>query len=203
MGQTDKINEELLQEIALLKEKNVTLQSVEGSLRENEQLHRDLFENAPDGILIMTMDGKIVRINKAFAAMHGMTVEEILNGKIQDLNVKREEALKSVGDVMARISAGEVVHLDVEHFHKSGNTIVLGVVSSMIRSGGQSYIMAFHRDMTERRKMEAALQEQMAQVVKMNKYMTDRELRIIEIKKEVNKLCKELGRPEAYSAGMS
>ena len=96
-----------------------------------------------------------------------------------------------------------MVHLDVEHFYKSGNTIVLGVVSSMIRSGGQSYIMAFHRDMTERRKMEAALQEQMAQVVKMNKYMTDRELRIIEIKKEVNKLCKELGRPEAYSAGMS
>ncbi|MBF0521920.1 MAG: HAMP domain-containing protein [Candidatus Omnitrophica bacterium] len=47
------------------------------------------------------------------------------------------------------------------------------------------------------------LEEKMANLEKMNKFMVDRELRIIELKKEVNKLCLELGRPEQYKGGVS
>ena len=36
---------------------------------------------------------------------------------------------------------------------------------------------------------------------KMNDLMVGRELRSIELKKEINKLCKELGRPSPYRSG--
>ncbi|MEI6438452.1 MAG: HAMP domain-containing protein [Candidatus Omnitrophota bacterium] len=42
------------------------------------------------------------------------------------------------------------------------------------------------------------LQEKMDSFEKMNRLMVDRELRVIELKKDVNRLCKELGRPEPY-----
>ncbi|MBF0571482.1 MAG: GAF domain-containing protein [Candidatus Omnitrophica bacterium] len=42
------------------------------------------------------------------------------------------------------------------------------------------------------------LHEKMASLERVNKIMIDRELRVIEIKKEVNQLCRELGKPELY-----
>ncbi|MBF0123257.1 MAG: HAMP domain-containing protein [Candidatus Omnitrophica bacterium] len=47
------------------------------------------------------------------------------------------------------------------------------------------------------------LREQMENLSRMNKFMVDREMRVIDLKKEVNRLCKELGRTEPYSGGIS
>jgi hypothetical protein len=54
-------------------------------------------------------------------------------------------------------------------------------------------------NITDRKKNEEALAAKAAEQEKMNKLMTGRELRIIEIKKEVNGLCEELGRPKPYN----
>ena len=49
-----------------------------------------------------------------------------------------------------------------------------------------------------RKRVEEDLREKMAALEKNYKLMVGREMRVIEVKKEVNKLCKELGRPEPY-----
>ena len=54
-----------------------------------------------------------------------------------------------------------------------------------------------------RKQDEDALREKVALLDKVNRQMAGRELRIIEIKKEVNALCKELGRPAPYTGGVS
>ncbi|MBF0253121.1 MAG: HAMP domain-containing protein [Candidatus Omnitrophica bacterium] len=58
----------------------------------------------------------------------------------------------------------------------------------------------------EKNKLEIKIQERTQEITdkikeleKVNKSMRGRELRIIEMKREVNELCKELGRPEPYN----
>ena len=54
------------------------------------------------------------------------------------------------------------------------------------------------QELAHRTKAEQALQEEKAALENMNKVMMNREDRILEIKKEVNELHKELGRPPRY-----
>ncbi len=59
-------------------------------------------------------------------------------------------------------------------------------------------LKAAHEQLLEK-KEELLEKEQKAEM--MNKVMTDREVRVIELKKEVNRLTRELGRPEPYAGG--
>jgi PAS domain S-box-containing protein len=47
-------------------------------LQESEEKFRTLFENATDGIFLLSSQGDIVTLNPAFACMHGYTLEEML-----------------------------------------------------------------------------------------------------------------------------
>ncbi len=53
-------------------------------------------------------------------------------------------------------------------------------------------------DVTERKRAEAALSENMDQLTRFNRAMVSRESRMIDLKKEVNVLYRRLGEPEPY-----
>jgi len=55
-------------------------------------------------------------------------------------------------------------------------------------------------DITERKEREAALERSMSELGRFNEAMIGREERIIELKKEINDLLSELGRPPAYES---
>ena len=54
------------------------------------------------------------------------------------------------------------------------------------------------RDITQRKLAEEELRKRTEELETFNRVMVDRELRIIEMKEEVNQLCEELGRAPAY-----
>jgi len=53
--------------------------------------------------------------------------------------------------------AGETLSFEVEHYHKDGHTFPLLVTANLIRVGTEQFIIAIHRDLSERKRMEAAL----------------------------------------------
>jgi PAS domain-containing protein len=53
-------------------------------------------------------------------------------------------------------------------------------------------------DITESKRVEEALQQRNAELERFNKVTVDRELRMRELKKEVNALLKAAGQPEKY-----
>jgi PAS domain S-box-containing protein len=125
------------------------------SLSENR--YKTLFEKASDGILIMNATGKILSINESFAHMHGYTVDELLQMNLRTLDTP--EMAQLLPKMIARVLGGETVHLDVDHFHKDGHIISFAISSSLIHVGDESYIQAFHTDITERRNAERVLRE--------------------------------------------
>ncbi|MFH0809163.1 MAG: PAS domain S-box protein [Pseudomonadota bacterium] len=63
------------------------------ALKESEQRHRALVDNALVGILRMTLDGDILYANRALASMLGFTRPEDMRGlNVSDFNVRRDRA---------------------------------------------------------------------------------------------------------------
>ncbi|MEI7829716.1 MAG: PAS domain S-box protein [Prolixibacteraceae bacterium] len=131
----------------------------EEKLKESERLYRKLFDQANEGLILLTMDGKIAELNQSFAQMHGYTVDEMRNMDIRDLDVLREDALESRAEITQRILDGEVVRFEVEHYHKNGHSLILSDTVSIINIKDQKYFLAFHQDITERKQAENALKE--------------------------------------------
>ena len=137
-----------------LREWNLVLENkrAEEALRDSERRYRTLFESASDGICYLTPTGDMAGFNESFARMHGYTVEEMRGRKLQDLDTQKLTHL--LPRYVERIMAGEQIKVEVEHYHKSGHTFPLEVSTCLLPTGDQQFIVAFHRDITERREAE-------------------------------------------------
>ena len=129
-------------------------------LRISEQRYRDLFNQANEGLLIMTLDGQLSNVNPAFAEMHGYAADELQINDIRKLNVLGEKVFDDHADQISRILAGEVVRFEVEHYHKDGHIFPLSVTTSLVNISGQQFFMAFHQDITEKRRAEEQLMKE-------------------------------------------
>ena len=130
---------------------------VEEERRTSEQRYRDLFNQANEGLLIMTLEGQLSDLNPAFAEMHGYTLEELKNSDIRKLDVLGEKVFNDQTDQISRILAGEVVRFEVEHYHKNGHIFPLSVTTSLININGKQFFLAFHQDITERKRAKDAI----------------------------------------------
>lgn len=129
----------------------------EAALQESETRYRALFDRAHDGVFLLSFDGEILLVNQAFATMHGYSVEEMNSKKLGDLDTP--ETSRLVPERMRRLQAGEALTFEVEHYHKDGHVFPLEVSACRITSGGKSFLQAIHRDISERKRAEAALRE--------------------------------------------
>jgi PAS domain S-box-containing protein len=130
---------------------------IEEKLINSELLYRNLFDQANEGLLLLTMDGKIAEVNRSFAMMHGYAVNELKNMDIRELDVLGERAFEGRAEVMRRIHAGEVVRFEVEHYHKDGHIITFSDTASIITIEGEKFFLAFHQDITLRKRNEEEL----------------------------------------------
>jgi hypothetical protein len=62
----------------------------------------------------------------------------------------------------------------------------------------QTFIAGFTIDITEQKKSEEALKQKIEELERFNDLTVDRELRMIELKKEVNQLLNRLGNKDKY-----
>jgi PAS domain S-box-containing protein len=127
----------------------------EEALKKSETWFRSLFENASDGILYLSTTGEIVEVNHAFARMHGYSVEEMQRMNLKELDAP--ETARQFTERIRRIMAGQVLTFEVEHYHKEGYTFPLEVTASVITVGHEKYILAFLRDITDRKRAEEQL----------------------------------------------
>jgi two-component system sensor histidine kinase AtoS len=129
-------------------------------MEENQKLYRMLFEGAGDGIFILEAEGenvgRIVSANKAAADMHGYTVEELLELRITDLD--SPEAVAENPQRIRRILAGEWIDTEISHRMKDGRVFPVEISAGLLELDDQKFILAFDKDITERKQAEEALQ---------------------------------------------
>jgi PAS domain S-box-containing protein len=152
----------------LVQQRTVVLEEVIRSLQEemarridHEGLWRSwahIFEHADMGIATVFQD-RYVKVNPAFARMHGYTAEELIGRSIYDL-----KAAESHADTRKQIRiAYEVGHNIYEsiHLRKDGSTFPALIDTSIVRGDeGNVLYRALHvRDITEQKQAEKVLEE--------------------------------------------
>jgi two-component system sensor histidine kinase AtoS len=140
-------------------------------IQENQKRYRVLFESAGDAIFILEAEGanagRIVSANQAAADMHGYTVEELLELKIQDLDTP--EAAAESPQRIRRILNGEWIDEEISHRRRDGTVFPVEISAGLLEFQNQKYILVFDKDITERKQAEEALQraEQLVSVGEM------------------------------------
>jgi PAS domain S-box-containing protein len=128
-------------------------------LRESEKRYRILFESAGDAIFIIDAEGgnsgRLVAANRAAADMHGYAEEEMIGMNIGDLDTT--EAARDVPGRIGRLLEGEWLKDEITHKRKNGTVFPVEISAGMLELDGHKYILAFDRDITERKKAEEAL----------------------------------------------
>ena len=129
----------------------------EDILQESEKKYRMLFESAGDAIFILEAEGedagKIVALNKTAAEMHGYSVDELLNKNIREIDTP--ESARNVPHLIGRILGGEWIRSqEVTHRRKNGTVFFAEVSAGLMELGNHKYILAFDRDIMERKKAE-------------------------------------------------
>jgi PAS domain S-box-containing protein len=126
----------------------------EQALRESEVRIRNVYEQANDGIYIISADNRYLDANSRGLELLGYTLEELVRMNVADVLAPEEVARLAVEP--PRMMSG-VPHLaEWKHVRKDGSSFP-GEVSAR-RLDDHSYL-AIVRDLSERRRAEAALRE--------------------------------------------
>ena len=157
------------------------------ALRESEGKFRALFENAKEGIWLVSSNGEIMALNASFAMMHGWTVEEMLKMNIYDLDTPESAALAPAR--IQKMLAGEPMSFEVDHYCKDGRTIPLEVSANMVLIGDEKYLLAFHRDISECKKSEELIRN-LLESVDEGFLIVDRDSRILSANRAYAKMVK-------------
>ena len=150
-----KEERDLMNAVAIKLERFAERLQVEALLTTSEDRYRTLFDRANDGITLISPEGELLELNESFAHMHGYPRAEMRWLKLADLDTP--PTLAAVPERMRRLLAGEALTFEVEHYHKEGRVVSLEVSASLISVTGQPALLCFHRDITERKRTEAAL----------------------------------------------
>lgn len=135
--------------------------TAELAVKESETRYRSLFNLAPDPIMLLSTEtgeaGRILDANDLAASIHGYTREELLTMTVADLDTV--DAAKHAPERIARLRAGERLIFEVDHRRKDGTVFPTEVTASCVEFAGRICILAFNRDITERKRAAAALRD--------------------------------------------
>jgi PAS domain S-box-containing protein len=125
------------------------------ALRVQTALLDQLFESAPEAIVMLDMEDRITRANREFMRMFGYTAAECCGQLLNDLIVPpgmMEHALRLTHEV---VECGRQCIAEGVRRRKDGSTMHVSILGSPINSGEkQIAAYAIYRDISERRRME-------------------------------------------------
>ena len=134
----------------------------EAELREAQERFRSAFEHAPIGMALMTLDGKLFRVNRAMVQILGRSTEDLLRAGIRDL--VHADDLEACAEVLGRLLSEEVPswQLELRYVHHDGHPVWVALSTSIVRdvNANPLYFVLQLEDITERKANGEALAHQ-------------------------------------------
>ena len=134
----------------------------EAALRESEEQHRILAETASDAIITINEDSRILFVNPSVERIFGYTRAELLG---QELTMLMPEYLRQVHKtgIQHHLATGKK-HIawhgvELPGLHKNGEQIPLEISFGKYVKDGAQFFTGIVRDISERKRVESALQE--------------------------------------------
>lgn len=133
-----------------------------------KEYFKQLFENAPIGIVILDKNDKILRVNKAFEELFYFTEDEVKGFSINQLIVPpelREEGFKLSSEVLQ----DRIVMTEGKRMRKDGSYVDVSIIGYPILHKGQRIrIFAIYIDITQKKLMYEILQQEKERIEELN-----------------------------------
>lgn len=131
----------------------------EEALRESEEKYRELFENANDLIYTIDMQGNFTSLSRAGERISGYKRKEAIRGNINISQIVAPEFLeKAKKKITEKVTNNKSTQYELEIIAKDGHRVPLELNTRIIyRDGKPVGIQGIGRDISERKKSEAAL----------------------------------------------
>ncbi len=143
---------------------------VEAALRESEAKYRSIVETAQEGIIIGSMDGRVLFANQKMADMTGYPREELVGRRGLDFLAEGQQ--EDVLRAREELSRGRVVSREYRFRRRDGRTLWTLCNSSPLLDGDGQHIgnLAMHSDITLRRRAEQALAEALTRAASLARF---------------------------------
>ena len=200
--------EQLIEEVASLRRQ--INQIVASQNRQTEQISAEvgrIFKDAPVGLCYLDTELRYVQVNDFLAAINGFGSKEHIG--------------RSITEVLPEIAAAGV-EKELRGVLESGDPVIRGTVTAETPAHPgeeRKYMHDYHAirsddgeiigvsccvmDVTEMGRAEQERDEHIREVEKFNKLAVGRELKMIELKREINDLCKQSGIEPRYDVSFA
>jgi PAS domain S-box-containing protein len=185
---------------------NTMAQRVKSAIEDEKEARREI-ENIANTmintLIVVSPDGWIVNANRAAfdllgyseAELIGMSFDEIIGPKNKEGGgggIELEKWLKE--------AAGSDVSSETTYRAKDGREIPVSFSSSVMtdEEGRLQGIVCDAGDITERKKREEEIRKYMTALEQFNRLAVDRELKMIELKREMNRIREKTGEKPLY-----
>lgn len=190
--------EELEKANRTLRENLAERERMSAEIKESEERYRQLFAAMQDAFLIAAPDGQVYSANPAACHMFGRSEDEIKHigrdGLVDPADSRYFTAL-------AEREHSGLFHGELYGLRADGTRFPAEVSSVLIcRQNNDHRVGIIVRDLTDRKRAEAEIQEQFSELRRWHQAMLGRESRIIELKQEVNDALAKAGRSPRYES---
>ncbi len=151
-----------------------------------------MFDNNPALMAVSSLtDKRFVKINEAFSEKLGYSPEEIIGRTSEELDLFVEpEKQRYISNLLAK--HGRIKNIELE-VRRKDKTIITGLFSGeIIDNQKEKSFLTVMTDITLQKRAKKELQEKIDTLERYKKVTVDRELKMVELKKENKKLKKEL-----------
>jgi PAS domain S-box-containing protein len=178
----------------------------EQALRESEEKYRNIVETGSEGIWVADAEARTTFVNRRMADMMGYTTEEMLGKLVYDFMDDEAKALARHN--LERRQQGLKDSYEQKYIRKDGTTLWAIASAAPLRDAQGRVIasMGMLTDITERKEAEEKVRRSVddlraanKDLERFNRLAVERELRMVELKKEVNGLRQRLSEPPRYT----
>ena len=136
---------------------NQMLASLERSERERqvpEAYLEGLFESAPEAVVILDNNHRIVRVNREFTRMFGYTLEEA-RGRDLDRLIAPSANEAEAQLLNSSVEQGKTVSLETQRRRQDGSLVEVSILGTPVNiGGGRAAFYAIYRDISDRKRSE-------------------------------------------------
>jgi PAS domain S-box-containing protein len=153
-----------------------------------------IFNSVRDGLVILDKTGKILQVSKSLIKLGGYPEKEIIGRRLKLMTMFSPKSLVQIlANFIKTIAGQDILPYEVEAITKDGTKLFGEISGSPLRKGEKIIgVVAIIRDITERKKIEEELIKRNEELEKFQKVVIGRELKIIELKKEIKELEEKL-----------
>jgi len=173
----------------------------EAQLIESEEKYRNIYDNALEGMYQLSLDGEIMHCNYAMARILGFdSVQEFFDSEITSwhhiwINENEQYTL------LSKLEKQQVVLEFESQCKRRDNEVIWISTNTRIvydKDGNKLYYEGFALDITKRKESELTIQKKIEELQWYYDIAISRELKMVDLKKEINELLIKMGKNTKY-----